>query len=60
MELIFFFCRGIGAVVYKVPELKNDQLLKVSLRSIESEDTTVISEVGFVVFFYLLFFLLFE
>lgn len=36
--------RGIGAVVYKVPELENDQLLKVSLRSIESEDTTQISQ----------------
>ncbi|XP_020581744.1 uncharacterized protein LOC110025538 isoform X2 [Phalaenopsis equestris] len=37
--------RSIGAVVYKVPELKNDQLLKISLRSIEMEDTTAISKV---------------
>lgn len=36
--------RGIGAVVYRVPELENDQLLKISLRSVESEDTTLISE----------------
>ncbi|PKU61129.1 uncharacterized protein LOC110110795 isoform X1 [Dendrobium catenatum] len=36
--------RSIGAVVYKVPELKNDQLLKISLRSIELEDTTAISK----------------
>ncbi|XP_038687250.1 uncharacterized protein LOC119986671 isoform X2 [Tripterygium wilfordii] len=36
--------RGIGAVVYRVPELGNDQLLKVSLRSIGSEDTTLISQ----------------
>lgn len=36
--------RGIGAVVYKVPELKNDQLLKISLRSIDLEDTTLISQ----------------
>ncbi|KAK1324797.1 hypothetical protein QJS10_CPA01g00203 [Acorus calamus] len=36
--------RGIGAVVYKVPDLENDQLLKISLRSIEIEDTTVISQ----------------
>ncbi|KAK3224645.1 hypothetical protein Dsin_004507 [Dipteronia sinensis] len=35
--------RGIGAMVYRVPELENDQLLKISLRSIESEDTTPIS-----------------
>ena len=37
--------RGIGAVVYKVPELENDRLLKISLRSIENEDTTQISQV---------------
>ncbi|KAL4579055.1 hypothetical protein LXL04_015190 [Taraxacum kok-saghyz] len=36
--------RGIGAVVYRVPELKNDGILKISLRSIDSEDTTVISQ----------------
>ncbi|XP_016510510.1 uncharacterized protein LOC107827818 isoform X2 [Nicotiana tabacum] len=36
--------RGIGAVVYKVPELENDQMLKVSLRSIGDEDTTSISQ----------------
>lgn len=36
--------RGIGAVVYKVPELQSDQLLKISLRSIENEDTIRISE----------------
>ncbi|AQK73595.1 hypothetical protein ZEAMMB73_Zm00001d017640 [Zea mays] len=35
---------GIGAVVYKVPELNNDQILKVSLRSLEQEDTTCISQ----------------
>ncbi|KAJ8554078.1 hypothetical protein K7X08_024756 [Anisodus acutangulus] len=36
--------RGIGAVVYKVPELENDEMLKVSLRSIGDEDTTSISQ----------------
>ncbi|XP_024989456.1 uncharacterized protein LOC112524061 [Cynara cardunculus var. scolymus] len=36
--------RGIGAVVYRVPELENDQILKISLRSIGSEDTTSISQ----------------
>ncbi|KAF3438340.1 hypothetical protein FNV43_RR21102 [Rhamnella rubrinervis] len=36
--------RAIGAVVYRVPELENDQLLKISLRSVDSEDTTPISE----------------
>ncbi|KAL0356403.1 UNVERIFIED_CONTAM: hypothetical protein Sradi_4087200 [Sesamum radiatum] len=36
--------RGIGAVVYSVPELDNDQLLKISLRSISYEDTTPISQ----------------
>ncbi|XP_059453360.1 uncharacterized protein LOC132183911 [Corylus avellana] len=36
--------RGIGAVVYRVPELENDQLLKISLRSVDNEDTTPISE----------------
>lgn len=39
--------RGIGAVVYRVPELENDQLLKISLRSLDCEDTTPISEVNF-------------
>ncbi|GJW32664.1 hypothetical protein Tco_0052696 [Tanacetum coccineum] len=32
--------RGIGAVVYRVPELKDDQILKISLRFLDSEDTT--------------------
>ncbi|KAL5815398.1 hypothetical protein ACOSQ3_026181 [Xanthoceras sorbifolium] len=36
--------RGIGAVVYTVPDLDNDQLLKISLRSVENEDTTPISQ----------------
>ncbi|XP_022855420.1 uncharacterized protein LOC111376683 isoform X2 [Olea europaea var. sylvestris] len=36
--------RGIGAVVYRVPELENDDLLKISLRSIDNEDTTPISQ----------------
>jgi nanoRNase/pAp phosphatase (c-di-AMP/oligoRNAs hydrolase) len=36
--------RGIGAVVYHVPELENDEMLKISLRSIEDEDTTPISQ----------------
>lgn len=36
--------RGIGAVVYRVPELENDKLLKISLRSVDSEDTTLISQ----------------
>lgn len=36
--------RSIGAVVYRVPELKNDELLKISLRSVENEDTTPISQ----------------
>ncbi|XP_014505454.1 uncharacterized protein LOC106765373 isoform X2 [Vigna radiata var. radiata] len=36
--------RGIGAVVYKVPELENDQLLKISLRSEKNEDTTPITQ----------------
>ncbi|CAM8982113.1 unnamed protein product [Rhodiola kirilowii] len=39
-----FNLRGIGAVVYKVPELDNDDIVKISLRSIESEDTTLISQ----------------
>ncbi|KAH0688554.1 hypothetical protein KY284_019107 [Solanum tuberosum] len=36
--------RGIGAIVYKVPELENNEMLKVSLRSIGDEDTTSISQ----------------
>lgn len=32
-------------MVYKVPELKNDEFLKISLRSLDSEDTTPISQV---------------
>lgn len=36
--------RGIGAVVYNVPELENDQKLKISLRSVDNEDTTPISQ----------------
>jgi len=40
-----FTCRGIGAVVYNVPELENDELLKISLRSVENEDTTPITQV---------------
>ncbi|CAN4085407.1 unnamed protein product [Withania somnifera] len=36
--------RGIGAIVYKVPELVNNEILKVSLRSIGDEDTTSISQ----------------
>ncbi|KAK9742851.1 hypothetical protein RND81_03G200400 [Saponaria officinalis] len=35
--------RGIGAIVYRVPDLGNDQMLKISLRSVNSEDTTPIS-----------------
>ncbi|XP_038976256.1 uncharacterized protein LOC120107153 isoform X3 [Phoenix dactylifera] len=36
--------RGIGAVVYKVPEIGDDQMLKVSIRSVDTEDTTPISQ----------------
>ncbi|XP_058755115.1 uncharacterized protein LOC131628277 [Vicia villosa] len=36
--------RGIGAVVYNVPELENNQKLKISLRSLDNEDTTPISQ----------------
>ncbi|OVA14283.1 hypothetical protein BVC80_9027g41 [Macleaya cordata] len=36
--------RGIGAVVYGVPELGNVELLKISLRSADPEDTTPISQ----------------
>ncbi|KAJ6760145.1 DHHA1 DOMAIN PROTEIN [Salix purpurea] len=39
-----FLCRGIGAIVYRVPELENDEMLKISLRSVDIEDTTPISE----------------
>ncbi|KAK9106496.1 hypothetical protein Syun_022507 [Stephania yunnanensis] len=35
--------RGIGAVVYRVPELENNEVLKISLRSVVTEDTTTIS-----------------
>lgn len=38
--------RGIGAVVYRVPELENDLMLKISLRSVDDEDTTPISQVS--------------
>ena len=53
--LIYKLCvlhslRGIGAVVYRVPELENDQLLKISLRSVDSEDTTPISQVHLHIF----------
>ena len=36
---------GIGAVVSRVPELKNDQSLKISLKSVDNQDTTIISRV---------------
>ncbi|CAN6464095.1 unnamed protein product [Victoria cruziana] len=36
--------RAIGAVVYRVPALENMHLLKISLRSVGSEDTTIISQ----------------
>jgi len=45
ISAFIFTCRGIGAVVYNVPELENDQRLKISLRSVENEDTTPISQV---------------
>lgn len=41
----FIVYRGIGAVVYGVPELENHLLLKISLRSLGSEDTTTVSQV---------------
>lgn len=41
----WMYVRGIGAIVYKVPELENNEMLKVSLRSIGDEDTTSISQV---------------
>lgn len=52
-----FLCRGIGAIVYRVPELENDEMLKISLRSVDSEDTTPISEVIFLVILLSCFFL---
>ncbi|KAJ0230057.1 DHHA1 domain protein [Hirschfeldia incana] len=36
--------RGVGAVVYKVPELGDETKVKISLRSVEEEDTTVVSQ----------------
>ncbi|XP_028805543.1 uncharacterized protein LOC114760456 [Neltuma alba] len=36
--------RAIGAVVYKVPEIGNHNMLKISLRSLGNEDTTPISQ----------------
>ncbi|CAN6820389.1 unnamed protein product [Brassica oleracea] len=36
--------RGVGAVVYRVPELGDETKLKISLRSVEEEDTTVVSQ----------------
>ncbi|XP_052176981.1 uncharacterized protein LOC127791186 isoform X2 [Diospyros lotus] len=36
--------RGIGAVAYKVSELETDSILKISLRSVDGEDTTPISQ----------------
>ncbi|KAK9115742.1 hypothetical protein Sjap_014689 [Stephania japonica] len=36
--------RGIGAIVYRVPELENSEMLKISLRSVVIEDTTPISQ----------------
>ncbi|KAL0853389.1 hypothetical protein Bca101_058541 [Brassica carinata] len=36
--------RGVGAVVYRVPELEDETKLKISLRSVEEEDTTVVSQ----------------
>nr|VDD02738.1 unnamed protein product [Brassica rapa] len=36
--------RGVGAVVYRVPELGDDTKLKISLRSVAEEDTTVVSQ----------------
>ncbi|XP_073260976.1 uncharacterized protein [Populus alba] len=44
LSAYLFLCRGIGAIVYRVPELENDEMLKISLRSVDSEDTTPISE----------------
>ncbi|CAF2213235.1 hypothetical protein YC2023_093535 [Brassica napus] len=36
--------RGVGAVVYRVPELGDETKLKISLRSVAEEDTTVVSQ----------------
>ncbi|XP_010500980.1 PREDICTED: uncharacterized protein LOC104778273 isoform X2 [Camelina sativa] len=36
--------RGIGAVVYRVPELGDEKKLKISLRSVVEEDTTPVSQ----------------
>ncbi|ESQ30083.1 hypothetical protein EUTSA_v10011996mg [Eutrema salsugineum] len=36
--------RGIGAVVYRVPELGDENKLKISLRSVAEEDTTPVSQ----------------
>lgn len=46
-----FGVRGIGAVVYKVPQLDDDHSLKISLRSVDAEDTTPISKAGFMASF---------
>lgn len=43
--VLIYTLRGIGAVVYNVPELENNQKLKISLRSLDNEDTTPISQV---------------
>ncbi|KAL4186342.1 hypothetical protein AMTRI_Chr09g33410 [Amborella trichopoda] len=39
-----FNLRGIGAVVYRVQELENEHVVKISLRSVASEDSTIISQ----------------
>ncbi|KAF8046989.1 hypothetical protein N665_3272s0003 [Sinapis alba] len=36
--------RGVGAVVYRVPELEDETKLKISLRSVAEEDTTHVSQ----------------
>ncbi|XP_018492220.1 uncharacterized protein LOC108862558 [Raphanus sativus] len=36
--------RGVGAVVYRVPELEDETKLKISLRSVAEEDTTQVSQ----------------
>ncbi|KAF2578802.1 hypothetical protein F2Q70_00013817 [Brassica cretica] len=36
--------RGVGAVVYRVPELEDETKLKISLRSVAEEDTTAVSQ----------------
>lgn len=36
--------RGVGAVVYRVPELEDETKVKISLRSVGEEDTTVVSQ----------------